>query len=34
MSQGRHTGKLVLDVGGTLGGGTVLITGGTGEWAR
>ncbi|MFF1516512.1 type I polyketide synthase [Streptomyces sp. NPDC058305] len=30
MSQGRHTGKLVLDVGGTLGGGTVLITGGTG----
>ncbi|MET7943991.1 type I polyketide synthase [Streptomyces sp. NPDC005302] len=30
MSQGRHTGKLVLDVGGTLGGGTVLVTGGTG----
>ncbi|MGW1965201.1 type I polyketide synthase [Streptomyces sp. NPDC001935] len=30
MSQGRHTGKLVLDVGDGLGGGTVLITGGTG----
>ncbi|MFF4582177.1 type I polyketide synthase [Streptomyces sp. NPDC001373] len=30
MSQGRHTGKLVLDVGGGFGGGTVLITGGTG----
>ncbi|MFF4981022.1 type I polyketide synthase [Streptomyces sp. NPDC001046] len=30
MSQGRHVGKLVLDVGGGLGGGTVLITGGTG----
>ncbi|WP_432087349.1 type I polyketide synthase [Streptomyces sp. bgisy095] len=30
MSRGRHTGKLVLDVGGGFGGGTVLITGGTG----
>ncbi|MFJ9343595.1 type I polyketide synthase [Streptomyces sp. NPDC101733] len=30
MSQGRHVGKLVFDVGGGLGGGTVLITGGTG----
>jgi acyl transferase domain-containing protein/NADPH:quinone reductase-like Zn-dependent oxidoreductase/acyl carrier protein len=30
MSQGRHVGKLVLDVGGGFGGGTVLITGGTG----
>lgn len=30
MSQGRHVGKLVLDVGGGLGGGTVLVTGGTG----
>ncbi|MEU0786324.1 type I polyketide synthase [Streptomyces sp. NPDC006173] len=30
MSQGRHTGKLVLDVGGGFGGGTVLVTGGTG----
>ncbi|MER5217482.1 type I polyketide synthase [Streptomyces sp. NPDC002838] len=30
MSQGRHTGKLVLDIGGGLGGGTVLVTGGTG----
>ncbi|MEY2247880.1 SDR family NAD(P)-dependent oxidoreductase [Streptomyces sp. BF23-18] len=30
MSQGRHIGKLVLDVGDGLGGGTVLVTGGTG----
>ncbi|WP_440581675.1 type I polyketide synthase [Streptomyces djakartensis] len=30
MSQGRHIGKLVLDVGGGFGGGTVLVTGGTG----
>ncbi|WP_339134628.1 SDR family NAD(P)-dependent oxidoreductase [Streptomyces sp. f51] len=30
MSQGRHTGKLVLDIGDGLGGGTVLVTGGTG----
>jgi polyketide synthase 12 len=30
MSQGRHVGKLVLDLGGGLGGGTVLVTGGTG----
>ncbi|MET8295958.1 type I polyketide synthase [Streptomyces sp. NPDC005180] len=30
MSQGRHTGKLVLDVGNGFGGGTVLVTGGTG----
>ncbi|WP_451916707.1 SDR family NAD(P)-dependent oxidoreductase [Actinoplanes siamensis] len=30
MSQGRHVGKLVLEVGDGLGGGTVLITGGTG----
>jgi polyketide synthase 12 len=30
MSQGRHTGKLVLDVGDGFGGGTVLVTGGTG----
>ncbi|MGA5417946.1 type I polyketide synthase [Streptomyces pseudogriseolus] len=30
MSQGRHVGKLVLEVGGGLGGGTVLVTGGTG----
>ncbi|MFD5184525.1 type I polyketide synthase [Streptomyces sp. NPDC058372] len=30
MSQGRHTGKLVLDIGGGLGGGTVVVTGGTG----
>ncbi|MEU8465526.1 type I polyketide synthase [Streptomyces sp. NPDC029003] len=30
MSQGRHTGKLVFDLGGGFGGGTVLITGGTG----
>ncbi|MEV6173545.1 type I polyketide synthase [Streptomyces sp. NPDC051954] len=30
MSQGRHIGKLVFEVGGGLGGGTVLVTGGTG----
>ncbi|WP_443062288.1 type I polyketide synthase [Streptomyces sp. NBC_00386] len=30
MSQGRHIGKLVLEVGDGLGGGTVLLTGGTG----
>ncbi|MGW2236793.1 type I polyketide synthase [Streptomyces sp. NPDC001759] len=30
MSQGRHVGKLVLEVGGGFGGGTVLVTGGTG----
>ncbi|MFD9004240.1 type I polyketide synthase [Streptomyces sp. NPDC059582] len=30
MSQGRHIGKLVFDVGGGFGGGTVLVTGGTG----
>ncbi|GAB2331431.1 type I polyketide synthase [Streptomyces variabilis] len=30
MSQGRHVGKLVLETGDTLGGGTVLVTGGTG----
>ncbi|WP_373873073.1 SDR family NAD(P)-dependent oxidoreductase [Actinoplanes palleronii] len=30
MSQGRHIGKLVLDMGDGFGGGTVLITGGTG----
>jgi polyketide synthase 12 len=30
MSQGRHIGKLVLELGGGFGGGTVLITGGTG----
>ncbi|MBL7260320.1 type I polyketide synthase, partial [Paractinoplanes lichenicola] len=30
MSQGRHIGKLVLEVGDRLGGGTVLVTGGTG----
>ncbi|MEV7546622.1 SDR family NAD(P)-dependent oxidoreductase, partial [Streptomyces sp. NPDC089915] len=30
MSQGRHTGKLVLELGEGLGGGTVLVTGGTG----
>ena len=30
MSRGRHIGKLVLDVGDGLGGGTVLVTGGTG----
>ncbi|WP_394298604.1 type I polyketide synthase [Streptomyces griseus] len=30
MSQGRHTGKLVFELGDGFGGGTVLITGGTG----
>ncbi len=30
MSQGRHVGKLVLEVGDAFGGGTVLVTGGTG----
>lgn len=30
MSQGRHIGKLVLELGDDLGGGTVLVTGGTG----
>ncbi|WP_282090925.1 SDR family NAD(P)-dependent oxidoreductase [Streptomyces tendae] len=30
MSQGRHTGKLVLEMGDGFGGGTVLVTGGTG----
>ncbi|MFF5103255.1 type I polyketide synthase [Streptomyces sp. NPDC000134] len=30
MSRGRHVGKLVLDVGDAFGGGTVLVTGGTG----
>ncbi|MEU6643646.1 type I polyketide synthase [Saccharomonospora sp. NPDC046836] len=30
MSRGRHTGKLVLEVGDGFGGGTVLVTGGTG----
>jgi polyketide synthase 12 len=30
MSQGRHIGKLVLEIGGGFGGGTVLVTGGTG----
>jgi polyketide synthase 12 len=30
MSQGRHVGKLVLEVGDGFGGGTVLVTGGTG----
>ncbi|MFI9754673.1 type I polyketide synthase [Streptomyces collinus] len=30
MSQGRHVGKLVFELGDTLGGGTVLVTGGTG----
>ncbi|MEV0414708.1 type I polyketide synthase [Streptomyces sp. NPDC050448] len=30
MSQGRHVGKLVFEVGDGLGGGTVLVTGGTG----
>lgn len=34
MSQGRHIGKLVLDMGDGFGGGTVLVTGGTGEWVR
>ncbi|MFJ4149320.1 type I polyketide synthase [Streptomyces galbus] len=30
MSHGRHVGKLVLDLADDLGGGTVLVTGGTG----
>ncbi|WP_309095497.1 type I polyketide synthase [Streptomyces sp.] len=30
MSQGRHIGKLVLDLADDFGGGTVLVTGGTG----
>ncbi|AZM51505.1 Type I polyketide synthase [Streptomyces sp. WAC 01529] len=30
MSQGRHIGKLILEVGDAFGGGTVLVTGGTG----
>ncbi|WP_370356203.1 type I polyketide synthase [Catenulispora sp. EB89] len=30
MSRGRHVGKLVLEVGGRFGGGSVLVTGGTG----
>ncbi|WP_449657836.1 type I polyketide synthase [Streptomyces cellostaticus] len=30
MSQGRHVGKLVFEVGDGFGGGTVLVTGGTG----
>ncbi|SEF53085.1 polyketide synthase 12 [Actinacidiphila yanglinensis] len=30
MSQGRHVGKIVLEMDGGLGGGTVLVTGGTG----
>jgi polyketide synthase 12 len=30
MSQGRHIGKLVLEIGDGLGGGTVLVSGGTG----
>ncbi|KOV94442.1 Type I polyketide synthase [Streptomyces sp. NRRL B-1140] len=30
MSQGRHVGKLVFELGDALGGGTVLVTGGTG----
>ncbi|MCB5168295.1 type I polyketide synthase [Streptomyces bambusae] len=30
MSQGRHVGKLVFDLGSGFGGGTVLVTGGTG----
>ncbi|WP_406289346.1 type I polyketide synthase [Embleya sp. NBC_00896] len=30
MSQGRHIGKLVLELGDGFGGGTVLVTGGTG----
>ncbi|MET7298773.1 type I polyketide synthase [Embleya sp. NPDC005575] len=30
MSQGRHIGKLVFDMGDGFGGGTVLVTGGTG----
>ncbi|WP_369226896.1 type I polyketide synthase [Streptomyces sp. R39] len=30
MSQGRNVGKIVFDMGGGFGGGTVLVTGGTG----
>ncbi len=30
MSQGRHVGKIVFELGGGFGGGTVLVTGGTG----
>jgi polyketide synthase 12 len=30
MSQGRHIGKIVFELGGDFGGGTVLVTGGTG----
>ncbi|MGV9316234.1 SDR family NAD(P)-dependent oxidoreductase, partial [Streptomyces sp. NPDC003691] len=30
MSRGRHTGKIVFDLGSGFGGGTVLVTGGTG----
>ncbi|WP_406463212.1 type I polyketide synthase [Streptomyces sp. NBC_01622] len=30
MSQGRHTGKIIFDLGSGYGGGTVLVTGGTG----
>ncbi|QDY80096.1 type I polyketide synthase [Streptomyces qinzhouensis] len=30
MSRGRHTGKLVFELGDGFGGGTVLVTGGTG----
>ncbi|MFI9721762.1 type I polyketide synthase [Streptomyces sp. NPDC052396] len=30
MSQGRHVGKIIFDLGGGFGGGTVLVTGGTG----
>ncbi|EPH46607.1 type I polyketide synthase [Streptomyces aurantiacus] len=30
MSQGRHIGKIIFDMGDDFGGGTVLVTGGTG----
>ncbi|MEV5873284.1 type I polyketide synthase [Streptomyces sp. NPDC052101] len=30
MSQGRHVGKIIFDMGSGFGGGTVLVTGGTG----
>ncbi|MEU9394173.1 type I polyketide synthase [Streptomyces sp. NPDC048324] len=30
MSQGRHTGKIIFDLASGFGGGTVLVTGGTG----
>ncbi|GGS25968.1 polyketide synthase [Streptomyces aureoverticillatus] len=30
MSQGRHIGKIIFDMGSGFGGGTVLVTGGTG----